>query len=69
MNQQEGHVTHIESLKFPTTPGLSPGVGLRKQGLLALQMMPCTHGRVPAEGMALLGKWPGEETQHALNLD
>lgn len=55
------HVTHIESLKFPTTPGLSPGVGLRKQGLLALQMMPCTQGKVPAEGMALLGKWPGKE--------
>lgn len=60
MNQQEGYVTHIESLKFPTTPGLSPGVGLRKQGLLALQMIPCTQGRVPAEGMALLGKWPGK---------
>lgn len=51
-----GRVTHIESLKFPTNPGLSPGVGLRKQGLLALQMMPCTQGNVPAEGMALLGK-------------
>ena len=51
----------MESLKFPTTPGFAPGVGLRKQGLLALQMMPCTQGRVPAEGMALLGKWPGEE--------
>lgn len=48
--------THIESLKFPTIPGLSPGVGERKQGLLALQMMPCTQGRVPADGMALLGK-------------
>lgn len=65
MNQKEGHVTHIESLKFPTTPGLSPGVGLRKQGLLALQTMPCTQGRVPAEGMALFGKWPGKrEGQH-----
>lgn len=48
--------THIESLKFPTNPGLSPGVGLRKQGLLALQMMPWTQGNIPAEGMALLGK-------------
>lgn len=59
MNQQDRQVTYIESLKFPTTPGLSPGVGLRKQGLLALQMIPCTQGRVPAEGKALLGKWPG----------
>lgn len=49
-------LTHMESLKFPTMPGLSPGVGLRKQGLLALQIMPCTQGRVPAEGIALLGK-------------
>lgn len=53
---REENLTHIESLKFPTIPGLSPGVGLRKQGLLALQMMPCTQGNVPAEGMALLGK-------------
>lgn len=53
-------LTHMESLKFPTIPGLSPGVGLRKQGLLALQIMPCTQGRVPAEGIALLGKWPRE---------
>jgi len=63
MNQQAGNVTHIESLKFPTTPGLSPGVGLRKQGLLALQMMPCTQGRVPAEGMALFGKWPEKKRE------
>lgn len=73
INQQEGHATHIESLKFPTTPGLSPGVGLRKQGLLALQIMPCTQGSVPAEGMALFGKWPGKEknfsrTEHHQNL-
>ena len=60
--------TNIESLKFPTTPGLSPGVGLRKQGLLALQMMPCTQGSVPAEGMALLGKWPGRERDSRLSL-
>lgn len=46
----------MESLKFPTTPGLSPGVGFLKHGLLALQMMPCTQGSVPAEGMALFGK-------------
>lgn len=52
----EDHVTHMESLKFPTMPGLSPGVGLRKQGLLALQIIPCTQGRVPADGIALLGK-------------
>lgn len=48
--------THMESLKLPTTPGASPGVGLLKQGLLALQRMPCSQGSVPAEGMALLGK-------------
>lgn len=58
-NLQMDNVTYIESSKFPTTPGLSPGVGLRKQGLLALQMIPCTQGSVPAEGMALFGKWPG----------
>lgn len=58
INTFDSQSTHIESLKFPTTPGLSPGVGLRKQGLLALQMIPCTQGRVPAEGMALFGKWP-----------
>lgn len=46
----------MESLKFPTTPGDSPGVGLRKQGLLALQRIPCIQGSVPADGMALLGK-------------
>lgn len=46
----------MESLKLPTTPGDSPGVGLLKQGLWALQRMPCSQGSVPAEGMALLGK-------------
>lgn len=51
----------MESLKLPTTPGASPGVGYRKQGLFALQMIPCTQGKVPADGMALLGKWPTEE--------
>lgn len=50
---------YMESLKFPTIPGVSPGVGWRKQGLLALQMIPCIQGNVPAEGMALFGKWPG----------
>lgn len=55
----QDHVTHMESLKFPTMPGVSPGVGLRKQGLLALQIIPCTQGSVPADGIALLGKWPG----------
>lgn len=68
MKNQESSATHIESLKFPTTPGLSPGVGLRKQGLLALQMMPCTQGSVPAEGMALLGKWPGRERDSMVSL-
>lgn len=58
----------MESLKFPTTAGLSPGVGLRKQGLLALQMMPCTQGRVPAEGIALLGKWPGKSNVKSIRL-
>lgn len=53
--------SYIESLKLPTTPGVSPGVGYRKQGLLALQMIPCTQGKVPADGMALLGKWPKED--------
>lgn len=48
----------MESLKLPTTPGDSPGVGFLKQGLLALQRMPCSQGSVPADGMALLGKWP-----------
>ena len=46
----------MESLKLPTTPGDSPGVGCLKQGLLALQTMPCSHGNVPAEGIALFGK-------------
>jgi len=46
----------MESLKFPTIPGDSPGVGCRKHGLLALHTMPWIHGRVPAEGIALLGK-------------
>lgn len=50
----------MESLKLPTTPGVSPGVGYRKQGLLALQIMPCTQGSVPADGIALFGKWPKE---------
>lgn len=66
MNKYEGRITYIESLKFPTTPGLSPGVGLRKQGLLALQMMPCTQGSVPAEGMALFGKWPWKFKHHTI---
>lgn len=61
-------LAHMESLKLPTIPGLSPGVGLRKQGLLALQMIPCTHGRVPADGMALLGKWPRNGVNHLYNL-
>lgn len=47
---------HMESLKLPTTPGDSPGVGPLKQGLLALQRMPWIHGSVPADGIALLGK-------------
>lgn len=61
--------THMESLKFPTTPGDSPGVGLRKHGLLALQRIPCSHGSVPADGIALLGKWPADRkvaTTHAI---
>lgn len=48
----------MEPSKLPTTPGASPAVGCRKQGLFMLQMMPCSQGRVPAEGSALLGKWP-----------
>lgn len=48
--------THMEWLKLATRPGASPGVGLRKHGLLALHRIPCSHGRVPAEGSALLGK-------------
>lgn len=48
----------MESLKLPTTPGDSPGVGCLKQGLLALQRIPWSHGSVPADGIALLGKWP-----------
>lgn len=55
-------VAHMEPSKLPTTPGASPAVGCRKQGLFMLQMMPWSQGRVPAEGRALLGKWPvGEE--------
>lgn len=27
-------------------------------------MIPCIHGKVPAEGIALFGKWPRKETQH-----
>lgn len=50
----------MELLKLPTAPDSSPGVGYLKQGLLALQMIPWTQGRVPADGMALLGKWPEE---------
>lgn len=52
---------HMEPSKLPTTPGASPAVGCRKQGLFMLQMMPCSQGRVPAEGSALLGKWPEGE--------
>ncbi len=51
---------HMESLKLPTTPGDSPGVGFLKQGLLALQRIPWSQGSVPADGMALLGKWPAD---------
>lgn len=50
--------THIELSKLPTWPGVSPGVGWWKQGLLMLHTMPWTHASVPAEGRALLGKWP-----------
>lgn len=52
---------HMEPSKLPTTPGASPAVGCLKQGLFMLQMMPCSQGRVPAEGSALLGKWPEGE--------
>lgn len=52
---------HMEPSKLPTTPGASPAVGCRKHGLFMLQMMPCSQGRVPAEGSALLGKWPEGE--------
>lgn len=56
--QLPGPAAHMEPSKLPTTPGASPAVGCRKQGLFMLQMMPCSQGRVPAEGSALLGKWP-----------
>lgn len=56
-------LTDMESLKLPTTPGDSPGVGFRKQGLLALQRIPWSHGSVPADGIALLGKWPAHGKQ------
>lgn len=46
----------MESLKLPTMPGDSPGVGFLKHGLLALQRIPWSHGSVPADGMALFGK-------------
>lgn len=32
--------THMELSKLPTWPAVSPGVGLWKQGLLMLQIMP-----------------------------
>lgn len=57
---------HMEPSKLPTTPGASPAVGCRKQGLFMLQMMPWSQGRVPAEGSALLGKWPAGEGETGL---
>lgn len=45
-------------------PGVSPGVGLWKQGLLMLQIMLWIQGKVPAEGKALFGKWPTKEQEH-----
>lgn len=53
--------SHMELSKLLTRPGVSPEVGWWKQGLLTLQMMPWTHASVPAEGRALLGKWPEME--------
>lgn len=50
--------TYMDLSKFPTWPALSPGVWLWKHGLLILQMMPWIHGKVPADGKALFGKWP-----------
>lgn len=28
---------------------------------MALQTIPCTQGKVPADGMALFGKWPKKD--------
>lgn len=53
--------SHMELLKLLTCPGISPAVGWWKQGLLILQIMPWIHDSVPAEGRALLGKWPEME--------
>lgn len=53
--------TYMELSKLPTWPGVSPGVGLWKQGLLMLQIMPWIQGKVPADGNALFGKWPTSE--------
>lgn len=51
-------MTHMELSKLLTRPGVSPGVGWWKQGLLILQTMPWSHASVPADGSALFGKWP-----------
>lgn len=64
--QPPSPAAHMEPLKLPTTPGASPAVGCRKQGLFMLQMMPWSQGRVPAEGKALLGKWPVGEGEPGL---
>lgn len=46
----------MELLKLLTCPGVSPGVGWLRHGFSMLQIIPWSHGTIPADGMALLGK-------------
>lgn len=47
---------YMELLKLLTCPGVSPGVGWLRHGFSMLQIIPWSHGTIPADGMALLGK-------------